>query len=335
MTGIMRSRNGLLAWPVGVVLTLAALPAPGQGPGRALPLIESGARLETAVSIVFTEGPAADAEGNVYFTEITGNRIMRWGADRRLTVFREPSGRANGLAFDARGRLLACEGAGEGGNRRVTRTDLKTGQIEVLAERFQGKRLNSPNDLDIDALGRIYFSDPRYGDQSGRELETEDVYRIELDGRLTLVLTRPDIEKPNGLLVSPDGKTMFVADSSAGPPRQATIKRFDIRPDGTLAKGRIHYSFGGGRGADGMAIDIEGNIYAAAGSNSGPPENLAGVYLISPAGQLLGRIPIPEDSVTNCGFGGAGLRTLYITAGKNLYQIRAEKRGYLIYPPGK
>ncbi len=297
-----------------------------------LPLLEPGAKLETAVSIVFTEGPAADAEGNVYFTEITGSRILKFTPGRGFSVFREPSGRANGLAFDAQGRLVACEGADLGGNRRMTRTDLATGKIEVLAERYQGKRLNSPNDLDIDPQGRIYFSDPRYGNQAGRELDSEDVYRIELDGKLTRVLTKPDVEKPNGLLVSADGKTLFVADTAAGP---ATIKKFDIRPDGSVANGRTHYSFGPGRGADGMAMDVEGNIYAAAGSNTGSPENLAGIYLISPAGKLLGRIPIPEDAVTNCTFGDADLRTLYITAGKNLYRIRTEKRGYLVYPPAK
>ncbi len=313
----------------------AALAIPRLVCAQTIPLLEPSARLETAVSIVFTEGPAADADGNVFFTEIRGNRILKWGPNGQLSVFREPSYRANGLAFDAQGRLVACEGADVGGGRRVTRTDMKTGRIEVLAERYQGKRLNSPNDLDIDSRGRIYFSDPRYGDQSAREMETEDLYRIELDGRLTRVLTRPEIEKPNGLLVSPDGKTLFVADTAAGPPRQSTIKRFDIGPDGKVVNGRIHYSFGGGRGADGMAIDVKGNIYAAAGVNTGPPENLAGIYLISPEGQLLGRVPIPEDSVTNCAFGGPDLRTLYITAGKNLYRIRTQNPGFLIYPPAK
>ena len=306
-----------------------------QGPAgpAPLPLVEPAAKLQTAVSLVFTEGPAADAEGNVYFSEIRGNRILKWSPDGKLSVFREPSHRANGLVFDAQGRLLACEGAGMGdnGGRRVTRTDMKSGQVEVLAEKFEGKRLNSPNDIDVAPGGEIYFTDPRYGDQSSRELETEDVYRIEPDGRLTRVLTKPDIEKPNGILVSPDGKTLFVADTTAKP-RQAAIKKFDIQPGGKLTNGRVHYSFGAGRGVDGMALDVEGNIYGAAGSNTGPPDNLAGIYLISAQGKLLGRIPIPEDSVTNCAFGGPDLRTLYVTAGKNLYSIRMQKRGHVVYP---
>jgi len=316
-------------------------PAPPQQPGAAaaLPLAEAGAKLETAASLVFTEGPAADADGNVFFTEIRGNRILKYAPDGRVTVFREPSRRANGLAFDPQGRLVACEGAGMGedGGRRITRTDMKTGRVEVLAESYQGKKLNSPNDLDIDREGRIYFTDPRYGDQSGRELETEDVYRIETSGGLTRVLTRPDIEKPNGILVSPDGKNLFVADTfrteaGAASSRVAAIKKFDILPDGRATNGRVHYSFGTGRGVDGMVMDVNGYIYGAAGVNTGPPENLAGIYIISPEGKLAGRIPIPEDAVTNCTFGGPGLRTLYVTAGKTLYRVRMQNAGHLAWP---
>ena len=311
------------------LVVLAACQRPPERPPFA-------AKVETAVSIVFTEGPAADADGNVYFSEIRGNRILKYTPDGNFTVFREPSGRANGLAFDPHGRLVACEGAGlptgEGG-RRITRTDLATGKIEALADSFEGKRLNSPNDLDIDAQGRIWFTDPRYGDQSGRELATEDVYRIESDGKLTRVLTKPDIQKPNGILVSADGKTLYVADTSAGPPRESTIRKFDIQPDGRVTNGRVHYSFGKGRGVDGMVLDIQGNIYGAAGTTTGDPDNLAGIYIISPAGKRIGRIPIPEDAVTNCTFGGPDLKTLYVTAGKNLYRIRLEIPGYLVYPP--
>lgn len=299
----------------------------------ALPeLLENGADLETAASIVFTEGPAADSNANVYFSDIPGNRILRWTPDGSWIEFKRPSHRANGLAFDAQGRLLACEGNGRDGGRRVTRTDVSTGVIEVLAERYEGKRLNSPNDLVVDPQGRIYFSDPRYGSQAGRELETEDVYRIDPDGSLTRVLTRPDVYKPNGLAISPDGRVLYVADTKPDPAREARLMAFDIQPDGTLARGRSIYSFGTGRGIDGMALDEKGNIYGAAGHNANPPENHAGVYIISPQGNLLERIPIPEDTVTNCTFGGPDSRTLYITAGKNLYRIRVKNPGYHPYP---
>ena len=295
-------------------------------------LLEPDASLSTATSIAFTEGPAADAEGNVYFSEIRGNRILKYSPDGAWSEFRNPSRRANGLAFDAQGRLIACEGADVGGARQVTRTDLSTGKVEVLADRYEGKRLNSPNDLTVDRSGRIYFTDPRYGSQEGRELETEDVYLIDTDGSLRRVATQPDITKPNGIGLSPDGKTLYVADTQPGPPRRARVVKFDVEEDGTLANGREHYSFGEGRGIDGMAIDVEGNIYGAAGNNANPPENQAGVYVISPGGALLGRIAIPEDAVTNCTFGGDGRSTLYVTAGKTLFQIRTRKPGSLVYP---
>ena len=295
-------------------------------------LLEPDASLSTATSIAFTEGPAADAEGNVYFSEIRGNRILKYSPDGPWSEFRNPSRRANGLAFDAQGRLIACEGADVGGGRQVTRTDLSTGKVEVLADRYEGKRLNSPNDLTVDRSGRIYFTDPRYGSQEGRELETEDVYLIDTDGSLRRVGTQPDIAKPNGIALSPDGKTLYVADTQPGPPRRARVVKFDVEEDGTLANGREHYSFGEGRGIDGMAIDVEGNIYGAAGNNANPPQNQAGVYVISPGGALLGRIAIPEDAVTNCTFGGDGRSTLYVTAGKTLFQIRTRNPGSLVYP---
>lgn len=300
---------------------------------HATALLDTGAALETATSVAFTEGPAADAEGNVYFSEITNNRILKYtpGA-ANYTEFRNPSHRANGLAFDAQGRLLACEGNSSDGGRRVTRTDMVSGAVEVLADKFEGKRLNSPNDLVVSQQGRIYFTDPRYGSQDGRELDTEDVYRIDPDGTLTRAATKPDIAKPNGIAISPDGKTLYVADSQAGPPREARVMAFDIGEDGSLSNPRKHYSFGQGRGIDGMAIDVEGNIYGAAGRMAGAPENDAGVYIISPSGVLAGFVRVPEDSVTNCNFGGPDLRTLYITAGKTLFSVRVQNQGYLVYP---
>lgn len=148
------------------------------------------------------EGPVYSADGGVYFTDSINDRIMRFAPGTRLgdpgaaKVFRSPAGRANGLAFDLEGRLLACESNQEGGNRRVTRTE-KDGRITVLADHYHGKRLNSPNDIDIDAQGRIYFTDPRYGDRSDMELEKECVYRIDRDGTLTCIID--DAERPNGL----------------------------------------------------------------------------------------------------------------------------------------
>ncbi len=296
-------------------------------------LLDGDAALQTAASLVFTEGPATDAEGHVYFTEITGNRILKLAPGGGWTEFRKPSGRANGLAFDAAGRLLACEGGNEGGARRVTRTDLATGEIEVLVSEFEGKRLNSPNDLVVAQNGRIYFTDPRYGGQDERELETEDVYLIDTDGSVRRVATKPEIAKPNGIALSPDQKTLYVADTQPGPPREARVMAFDVAEDGGLSNPRVHYRFGAGRGVDGMAIDVEGVLYGAAGDNKNAEENHAGVYVISPGGELLGRIDVGEDPVTNCTFGGPGLRTLYITSGKTVYSVRTKNAGFLVYPP--
>ena len=295
-------------------------------------LLEPGAGVESAVSIAFNEGPAVHADGSVYFSEIDGNRIIRLLPDGSWSVFRDNAGRANGLAFDPQGRLVACEGANSGGNRRVTRTDLKTGKVDVLAETFEGKLLNSPNDLDIALNGNIYFSDPRYVGGEGREIDTEDVYLIRPNGQIARVATRPDVMRPNGIAVSPDQKTLYVADTQPGPPREARLVAFDIAQDGTLSNPRTHYSFGQGRGIDGMAIDVEGNIYGAAGTRTGPPAKRTGAYVISPRGELLGVIPIPEDAVTNCAFGGPGLKTLYVTAGKQVFRIKTRIQGFVVYP---
>ena len=322
-----------------LILAWSCAPAPAPEPASTAPalpgmpaaLLAPDAKPQTAASLVFTEGPAADADGNVYFTEITNNSILKYSPDGSISVFRKPSGRANGLAFDAEGRLVACEGANTGGNRRVTRTDMATGAVEVLVSAYEGKALNSPNDLVIARNGRIYFTDPRYGGQDGRELETEDVYLIDTDGSLRRVATKPEIAKPNGIALSPDQKTLYVADTQPGPPSEARVMAFDVAEDGSLSNGRSIYSFGSGRGIDGMAIDVEGNLYGAAGNGKGP-ENAAGVYVITPAGELAGLIPIPEDPITNCNFGGPDLKTLYITSGKTLFQIRTKNAGFLAYP---
>ena len=167
--------------------------------------VAQDAALTRATVIAFTEGPAYHADGSVYFSDIINNRIMKLAADGTLTVFREDSGRANGNMFDQQGRLVTCEsaGMGPGGRRRITRTDLQTGEVTVLTERYEDKRYNAPNDLAIDNRGRIYFTDPCYGDRSIMEMEQEGVYRIDPDGRVTRILEQPAVEQPNGIALSP------------------------------------------------------------------------------------------------------------------------------------
>ncbi len=300
----------------------------------------SDARVATAATVAFTEGPAVDAEGNVFFSDIVNNRIMKRGPDGALSTWRADSGRANGNMFDAHGRLVTCEGAefGEGGRRRLTRTDMRTGAVDVLTERHEGKRYNSPNDLVIDNHGRIYFTDPRYKeDRSDLEMDVEGVYRLDPDGRVTRILQQPTIQKPNGITISPDNTTLYVVDSSPAQGGNRKIWAFDLSPDGVPSSQRLVYDFAPGRGADGMRTDVDGNLWIAAGVSRArhahetadvPP----GVYVVTPKGELLGRIPVPEDVVTNLAFGGPDLKTLYIVSGKSLFSIRVTVAGHVVYP---
>jgi gluconolactonase len=297
------------------------------------------ADVATSAVIAFTEGPAVDAEGNVFFSDIQNNRIMKRATDGTLSVWRADSGRANGNMFDAEGRLVTCEGAefGPGGRRRMTRTDMKTGTVEVLTDRFEGRRYNSPNDLVIDGAGRIYFTDPRYGDPSGREMDVEAIYRIEPDGKVTRVLQQPAVQKPNGITLSPDNRTLYVVDSNPTPGGNRKIWAFDIGGGGAPSGQRLVYDFAPGRGGDGMRIDVQGNLWIAAGVQRARNPNETtdiptGVYVVSPGGRMLGRIPVPEDAITNLAFGGPDLKTLYIVAGKTLFSIRVNVAGHLVYP---
>lgn len=293
----------------------------------------------TATALAFTEGPAYHADGSVYFSDIENSRIMKLAADGTRSVFREPSGRTNGNTFDQQGRLLHCEGAefGPGGGRRVTRTSLETGDYEVLADRYDGVRFNSPNDICVDGQGRIYFTDPCYGDRSLMEMEIEGVYRIDLDGSVTRILQQPDIERPNGIAVTQDSKLLYLVDSCPTIGGNRKIWCFDLDESGNPSNQRVVIDFAPGRGGDGMRLDIEGNLYIAAGITTarGPHETNEvppGIYIVSPAGELKGRIPIPEDVLTNLAFGGKDGRTLYITAGKTLFTTRVAIAGQVAFP---
>jgi gluconolactonase len=307
--------------------------------------LPAGLVAETAVRsaafVSFTEGPAVDAEGNVFFSDIVNNRIMRRTVDGGLSVWRADSSRANGNMFDAQGRLVTCEGAefGEGGRRRLTRTDLRTGEVEVLTERYEGKRYNSPNDLVIDSRGRTYFTDPRYkADRSDLEMDVEAVYRRDPDGRVARILSQPVIQKPNGITISTDNHTLYLVDSNPAPGGNRKIWAFDLSRDGIPSGQRLVYDFAPGRGGDGMRTDAAGNLWIAAGIShprhaNETAEVPAGVYVMTPGGELVGRIPVPEDAITNLAFGGPDLKTLYIVAGKSLFSIRVNIAGHVMYPP--
>src|SRR5215813_4564774 len=216
----------------------------------------------------------------------------------------------------------------------------ETGKITVLTDRYDGKRYNSPNDCCVDAKGRIWFTDPRYGaDRTDLEMDVEGVYCIDHAGKIKRMLTQKEIDRPNGIAVTPDDKTLYVIDSHPKEGGNRKIWAFDLADDGSLSRQRVVYDFGRGRGGDGMRVDLNGNLWVAAGINKprgNPGESLdvpAGVYVISPRGKLLGRIPIPEDLITNVAFGGRDLKTLYVTAGKTLYRFPVNVSGHAVYPP--
>jgi gluconolactonase len=305
-------------------------------------LLAPQAATTIAARTCLLEGPAFDAEGNLFFSDIVGNCIYRLSPNGGLSVFRADSGRTNGNTFDGEGRLISCEGAefGPAGRRRVVRTDMKTGRIEVLTERYDGKRYNSPNDVVVDIKNRIWFTDPFYGDdRSALELDKEAVYRIDPDGRVTCVLSQPLIERPNGLAITPDARTLYVIDSHTRVGGNRKVWSFDVAESGELSAQRLVFDFGRGRGGDGMRLDMRGNLWIAAGiwlsRHAGETTDVPpGIYVITPAGELLGRIPIPEDLCTNLAFGGPERKTLFVTAGKTVFKVPLAVSGYALYPPG-
>jgi gluconolactonase len=287
----------------------------------------------------FTEGPAAAPDGTIYFSDITqtwrtknqAGHIWRYNPRTGQTsIYRSPSGMANGITFDLQGRMIVAEGADFGG-RRVTRTDMTTGRSEIIAGVYNGRPFNSPNDVAIDAKGRIYFTDPRYFGHEPVEQPVQGVYRIDIDGSVRLIVT--DANKPNGVLVSPDQKTLYVAATDDGAlgtlPQGMTPGRgrmallaYDLAPDGTAQFRNTVVDYSTGGFADGMAIDRNGNIYVAGGKQP------RGVYVYSPDGRELAHIPTPA-APRNTEFGrGADRHWLYIAAGGGLFRIRVEQEGF-------
>ncbi len=273
-------------------------------------IVPDGAKVEkVAGGFRFTEGPIWTRRGTLLFSDIPANRIYELWRDGLVpSVFREPSHNANGNTLDRQGRLITCEH----GSRRVTRTE-RNGRITVLAERFDGKRLNSPNDAVVRSDGTIYFTDPPYGiRREQQELGFSALFRITPRGTVEPLVR--DFRKPNGVALSPDEKTLYVADTEGG-----HIRAFPVRRDGSVAGGRVFATLRGNRpGApDGIRVDRRGNVYC-----TGP----GGIHVIDPSGQSLGIINVPEVA-TNCGWGGLDARTLYITAVTGLYRVRLKIPG--------
>jgi gluconolactonase len=270
-------------------------------------VIAKGATLQKlSGGFAFTEGPTSDRDGNVFFTDQPNNRILKWSVDGVLTTFLQPAGRANGMYMDSTGRLLAC--ADEN-------TELwsiaSNGTHTVLARDFAGKALNGPNDVWERPDGGIYFTDPFYKRDwwtySTRPQDSEQVYFLSADRKRAVRVTT-DLAQPNGIIGSPDGRTLFVADI-----RAARTYAFDIQPDGALANKRLRCE----RGSDGMTLDAEGNLYLTG----------RGVAVVDPAGKVIDQIDVPEPWTANVSFGGRDHQTLFITASKGLYAIRLRVKG--------
>lgn len=289
-----------------------------------------GVKAKDHGNIGAVEGPAWK-DGSLYFTD--GKHINRMGPDGSVSVFRHNS--SNGLLFDREGRLVACETK----TRRVTRTE-KDGSITVLADRYRGKRFNSPNDLCMDSKGRIYFTDPRYGSRAGMEIypppgiktgaaakPIEGVYRIEAPGKVTRILCE-GAERPNGILITPDDRFLHIADNNnntRGGSRK--LLRYELDNNGDVKPGtrKVIFDWKDGRGPDGMKMDAKGRIYVAAGTNQ-PTEYettrfKAGCYILSPGGRLLDFVPTAPDECCNCAFGGADGKTLFVTSGGHLWSV--------------
>lgn len=295
-------------------------------------------KVETRIedSQIFTEGPAVDRAGNVYFTNIPVAKILKWDPMARvLTEFRANSQNANGLRFTMDGDLLACEG----GSGRVTITDMNTGAVSVLANQYNGKGLQSPNDLDFDSKGRIYFSS-RTNSPDLEKVNLKAVYRIDSDGSTHRILSEPDIHMPNGVVVSPDDKTLYVIEAHPADNRNRSILAFDLNDDGSVSNRRTLIEFYPGRSGDGMCIDSEGNLYVAAGlhnlrNDSEMLDTRPGIHVISPEGELLAFARTPEDTITNVTFGGRDLKTLYVTCNSYLLSIRTQISGKGTYRPDR
>lgn len=283
---------------------------------------------------IFTEGPAADAHGNLYFTNVPAEKILKWDGTS-LTTFRENSNQANGLYFEPDGSLLACEG----GTKRVTRTNMKTDEIKVLTVSYNGFPLASPNDLCCDTAGRIYFTS-RPGVEDPSKGNVNAVYRIDPDGKLTQLLKSPDIHMPNGIVISPDNQTLYLIEAHPDADRNRNILAFDLSPDGSLNNRRTLINFYPGRSGDGMCIDSKGNLYVAAGlhatrKTSETLDTKPGIHVVSPQGKLVAFMQTPEDTITNCTFGGPDLKTLFVACGTRLVSIRTSIPGKASYLPLK
>lgn len=287
-------------------LFVLLLAVPGAALAQESP-VAAGAKVEKlAGGFKFTEGPAPDADGNVYFTDQPNDSILVWSTDGKLSTFMKPCGRSNGLCFDKDGKLWAC--ADE--KNELWKIDVKTKEKTVVVKDYQGKLLNAPNDLWVRPDGGVYFTDPfykrDYWKRGPKEQDKNGVYYVTPDGKLTRV--DDDYTQPNGIIGTPDGKTLYVSDIS----KRKTYS-YSIKEDGTLGERKPFCDLG----SDGMTIDEAGNVYLTG----------QGVTVFDKAGKKVAQIDVPERWTANVCFGGKDLKTLFITASTGLYAIPMRVKG--------
>jgi gluconolactonase len=270
-------------------------------------VVEPGAKVEKlAGDFGFTEGPTCDAAGNVFFTDQPNDRILKWSIEGKLSTFKQPAGRANGMYFDAKGNLIACAD-----EKTALWSIAPDGKETVLIDSFDGKKLCGPNDVWVAPNDSMYLTDPFYArpwwDYKQRPQDVEAVYYLSAD-RKTFKRVITDYQKPNGIIGTPDGKTLFVADIQG-----RKTYGYDIQPDGTLANKRLAAT----SGSDGMTMDAEGNLYLTSGR---------GVHVFDKSAKEIGVIPVPEMPANVC-FGGKDKQTLFICARTGFYSVRIKYQG--------
>lgn len=293
-----------------LICVLLFIPSFSQSQNEALKnskIIANGATLkQVAADYIFTEGPAVDSEGNVFFTDQPNNRIMKWSTDGSISTYMEKAGRANGLYFDHQENLLAC--ADE--NNQLWRIN-KDKEVEILVNDFQGKKLNGPNDLWVDPQGGIYFTDPfykrKYWTRTEKEIEQENVYYLSPNKR-DLRIVANDFNRPNGIVGTANGKKLYVTDANG----KATYV-FKIKADGELSNKKLFCDMR----SDGMTLDNKGNVYLTG----------KGVTVFNKRGKKVAHIDIDEGWTSNVCFGGKDQQTLFITAMKSLYTIEMKVKG--------
>ncbi|HTS25788.1 MAG TPA: SMP-30/gluconolactonase/LRE family protein [Bryobacteraceae bacterium] len=259
---------------------------------------------QLAKGYAFTEGPAWSKDGYLVFSDTPADRLLKWVPGHAVEVFRENAGGPSGNAFDSEGRLYTCETRA----RRVTRTD-KKGAIEVIAEKWEGKRLNAPNDVVVSKSGHVYFTDPAFGGQADhRELDFYGVYELPPKGAIKLV-AKP-AGRPNGIALSPNGRILYVVNSD-----ERNVRAYDLDKNGEPANERVLISGIAGV-PGGIRVDDKGNLYVTTG----------GVAIYSPDGKPVHMVTM-HGRASNCGFGEADLKTLFVTNGPVVYRLRLETKG--------